>query len=116
MEDKQSDRSENSVKRVKRRRLQLAVAAVQLLASWPSSLASQQQGQSIKRVHPAITSPFNASQPGAPCNCVSHQPAITFRGAALEASDIRNPGWPRPGRKTLTVSLHFSYKNVNFFI
>lgn len=52
---------------------------MQLLASRPSSLATQQQGQSIKRVHPAITSPLNASQPGAPCNCVSHQPAITFK-------------------------------------
>lgn len=69
--------------RGRRGRLQLAVAAVQLLTSQSSSLAAEQQGQSIKRVHPAITSPLNVRQPGAPCNCVSHQPAITFKGATL---------------------------------
>lgn len=50
----------------------------------PSTPASQ--------VHPVIVSPTN--QP-------SH-----LKGAALEASVIRNPGWPRPGLKTLTDSLY----------
>lgn len=46
----------------------------------PTAKASQ-----LKRVHPAITSPLNARQPGAPCNCVSRQAAITFKRAAFES-------------------------------
>lgn len=49
-----------------------------------SSLATEQQGQSIKRMHPAITSPTNASQPGAPCNCVPHQ---------RQPSHLKEPRW-----------------------
>lgn len=79
-------------------------------AAASSSWATEQQGQSIKRVHPVIMSPLKASQPGAPCNCVSHQPAITFKGAALEASVIRNPGWPRPGLR----HQYFSPTNQEF--
>lgn len=39
-----------------------------------------------------VPPPLNASQPGAPCNCVSHQPAIAFK-----RSGVGNPDWPRPG-------------------
>lgn len=68
-----------------------AAAAVQLLAS--SSLATTRQGRATEQVRPTITSPpLNASQPGAPCNCVSHQPAIAFK-----RSGVGNPDWPRPG-------------------
>lgn len=59
----------------------------------------EQPAGQFRRVQPAIMSPHEASQPGAPCNSVSHQPAITFKGAALEASAVRNPAWPRPGRR-----------------
>lgn len=80
--------SEETRKRNKRRGLQQQCNSE---PHGPSSLATTQ------RVHPTITSPLHASQPGAPCNCVSHQPAITFKRVALEAGDIRNPDWPRPG-------------------
>lgn len=69
----------NGVKRVKRKTEERLQQQCISYPHGPSSLATEQQGQAAKRVHPTITSPLNANQSGAPCNCVSHQPAITFK-------------------------------------
>lgn len=98
----------------KRKREERRAAASFSSSATPSLTAivpSNPTARSIKRVHPAITSPLNASQPGAPCNCVSHQPAITFKGAVLEASVIRNPGWPRPGLRHYSFYLASNYRS-----
>lgn len=45
---------------------------------------------------------------------VSHQPSITFQGAAVEASIIRNPGWPRPGLRHRPLPLKLAQTCVHY--